>query len=165
MLWTLHVGWRQEKDEHSYCLRKTWKIREGYLWSWKKTTEFCNFIKNHVKLRQSRKKSNVSTLYPSLCNWVIFLTKLTGRVTYAVTSIILSCHIFLPDRLQQKYDNKRQNFHQSKIHSISCTVTQYTMGNKKIICLTSLTLAKCGIPSTLCWKIPNISGSIELFAL
>ena len=33
------------------------------------------------------------------------------------------------------------------------------------ICLTSLTRAKCGIPSTLCWKIPNISGSIELFAL
>ena len=33
------------------------------------------------------------------------------------------------------------------------------------ICLTSLTCTKCGIPSTLCWKIPNISGSIELFAL
>ena len=34
-----------------------------------------------------------------------------------------------------------------------------------IICLTSLTHAKCGVRSTLCWKIPNISGSIELFAL
>ena len=34
-----------------------------------------------------------------------------------------------------------------------------------LICLTSLTRAKCGIPSTLCWKIPNISGSIQLFAL
>ena len=33
------------------------------------------------------------------------------------------------------------------------------------ICLTSVTRAKCGIRSTLCWKIPNISGSIELFAL
>ena len=33
------------------------------------------------------------------------------------------------------------------------------------IYLTSLTRAKCGIPSTLCWKIPNISGSTELFAL
>ena len=33
------------------------------------------------------------------------------------------------------------------------------------ICLTSLTRAKCGIPSTWCWKILNISGSIELFAL
>ena len=32
-------------------------------------------------------------------------------------------------------------------------------------CLTSLTRAECGIPSTLCWKIPNISGSIEFFAL
>ena len=35
----------------------------------------------------------------------------------------------------------------------------------KYIRLTSLTRAKCGIPSTLCWKIPNISGSIQLFAL
>ena len=33
------------------------------------------------------------------------------------------------------------------------------------ICLTSVTLVKCGIRSTLCWKIRNISGSIELFAL
>ena len=33
------------------------------------------------------------------------------------------------------------------------------------ICLTSLTRAKCGTRSTLCWKIRNISGSIELFAL
>ena len=33
------------------------------------------------------------------------------------------------------------------------------------ICLTSLTRAKCGVRSTLCWKIPYISGSIELFAL
>ena len=36
---------------------------------------------------------------------------------------------------------------------------------KEHICLTSLTRAKCGVRSTLCWKIPNISGSIELFAL
>ena len=33
------------------------------------------------------------------------------------------------------------------------------------ICLTSLTRAKCGVRSTLCWKNPNISGSTELFAL
>ena len=33
------------------------------------------------------------------------------------------------------------------------------------ICLTSVTRAKCGIRSTLCWKIGNISGSTELFAL
>ena len=33
------------------------------------------------------------------------------------------------------------------------------------ICLTSLTRAKCGTRSTLCWKNPNISGSIKLFAL
>ena len=35
----------------------------------------------------------------------------------------------------------------------------------KYICLTSLTRAKCGTRSTLCWKNPNISGSIKLFAL
>ena len=33
------------------------------------------------------------------------------------------------------------------------------------ICLTSLTHAKCGTRSTLCWKVGNISGSTELFAL
>ena len=31
------------------------------------------------------------------------------------------------------------------------------------ICLTSLTHAKCGTRSTLCWKILNISTSTELF--
>ena len=36
---------------------------------------------------------------------------------------------------------------------------------RKCICLTSVTRAKCGVRSTLCWKIPNMSGSIELFAL
>ena len=33
------------------------------------------------------------------------------------------------------------------------------------ICLTSLTHAKCSTHSTLCLKVGNISGSIELFAL
>ena len=33
------------------------------------------------------------------------------------------------------------------------------------ICLTSLTHAKWGTCSTLCWKVGNISGSTELFAL
>ena len=33
------------------------------------------------------------------------------------------------------------------------------------ICLTSVTRVKCGIRSTLCWKIGNISGSTELFGL
>ena len=41
----------------------------------------------------------------------------------------------------------------------------YNDGLWENICLTSLTRAKCGVRSTLCWKIPNISGSIELFAL
>ena len=35
----------------------------------------------------------------------------------------------------------------------------------RCLCLTSVTLAKCGIRSTLCWKVGNISGSTELFAL
>ena len=39
-------------------------------------------------------------------------------------------------------------------------------GNQiEAICLTSLTRAKCGTRSTLCWKVGNISGSTELFAL
>ena len=33
----------------------------------------------------------------------------------------------------------------------------------KCICLTSLMHAKCGVPSTLCWKIGKISTSTELF--
>ena len=52
-------------------------------------------------------------------------------------------------------------------------VLKYIIANKgcdvqvsiTYICLTLLTRAKCGVRSTLCWKIPNISGSIELFAL
>ena len=34
-----------------------------------------------------------------------------------------------------------------------------------VICLTSVTRAKCGVCSTLCENIANISGSTELFAL
>ena len=37
--------------------------------------------------------------------------------------------------------------------------------SSKSICLTSVMRAKCGICSTLCWKLGNISGSTELFAL
>ena len=33
------------------------------------------------------------------------------------------------------------------------------------ICLTSVTRVKCGVCSTLCWKIGNVSGSTELFGL
>ena len=33
------------------------------------------------------------------------------------------------------------------------------------ICLTSVTRAKCGTRSTLCWKIRNISGSTEFFCI
>ena len=41
----------------------------------------------------------------------------------------------------------------------------YFMSNVEFTCLTSLTRAKCGTRSTLCWKVGNISGSTELFAL
>ena len=47
---------------------------------------------------------------------------------------------------------------------ISFCTTQETYTDTKI-CLTSLTRAKCGTRSTLCWKIPNISGSTKLFGL
>ena len=36
---------------------------------------------------------------------------------------------------------------------------------REVICLTSLTCAKCGTRSTLYWKILNISDSTELFTL
>ena len=48
-------------------------------------------------------------------------------------------------------------------HSIA-EVSKYSIMSK-YRCLTSVTHAKCGICSTLCWKIGNISGSTELFAL
>ena len=50
---------------------------------------------------------------------------------------------------------------------LDCSVKTIVINLERynFICLTSLTCAKCGVRSTLCWKIPNISGSIELFAL
>ena len=49
--------------------------------------------------------------------------------------------------------------HVEKVESGVCGLcTQYR-------CLISLTCVKCGVRSTLCWKIGNISGSTELFAL
>ena len=33
------------------------------------------------------------------------------------------------------------------------------------ICLTSVTRVKCGVCSTLCWKIANISRSTDIFGL
>ena len=38
-----------------------------------------------------------------------------------------------------------------------------TLQNVHEICLTSPMRAKCGVPSTLCWKIGKISTSTELF--
>ena len=42
-------------------------------------------------------------------------------------------------------------------------ITFETKSKITMICLTSLTRAKCGVPSTLCWKIGKISTSTELF--
>ena len=49
--------------------------------------------------------------------------------------------------------------------NFSFRISISTSGASKNICLTSLTRAKCGTRSTLCWTIRNIFGSIELFAL
>ena len=35
----------------------------------------------------------------------------------------------------------------------------YKIFSKLYICLTSVTRVKCGVRSTLCWKVGNISGS------
>ena len=50
---------------------------------------------------------------------------------------------------------------------LDIVLNRFLMRSMKLknICLTSLTRAKCGVRSTLCWKNLNISGSIELFAL
>ena len=40
-----------------------------------------------------------------------------------------------------------------------------TIFTLKMICTFSVTCVKCGIRSTFCWKISNISGSTELFGL
>ena len=48
---------------------------------------------------------------------------------------------------------------------LGCIVVIKNRKQRKYICLTSLTRAKCGTRSTLCWKVGNISGSTELFAL
>ena len=48
------------------------------------------------------------------------------------------------------------------------TVKKIQLNNRNIlgrICAISVTRVKCGIRSTLCWKIRNISHSTELFGL
>ena len=48
-----------------------------------------------------------------------------------------------------------------------CKIVKYYVKNitRQYIYLTSVTRVKCGVRSTLCWKIGNISGSTELFGL
>ena len=48
---------------------------------------------------------------------------------------------------------------------VCCLICIHTSNCTKYICLTSVTRVKCGVCSTLCWKIGNISGSTELFGL
>ena len=45
------------------------------------------------------------------------------------------------------------------VHKLRVKITWH------LICFILLTHAKCGTRSTLCWKVGNISGSTELFAL
>ena len=75
-----------------------------------------------------------------------------------------SCFILVLD-----YSEFGNNEHLALTQRFLCI--KITDGNSKKfvynehICLTSVTRAKCGIRSTLCWKIGNISGSTELFTL
>ena len=49
--------------------------------------------------------------------------------------------------------------------NLAISKTNVYLKTQKNMSLTSLTRAKCGTRSTLCWKILNISDSTELFAL
>ena len=52
----------------------------------------------------------------------------------------------------------------SKPHNgVTVSLVAHATHSPHNICLTSLTRAKCGVPSTLCWKIGKISTSTELF--
>ena len=52
-----------------------------------------------------------------------------------------------------------------KISKELCVQHCNEMGKVIQICLTSVTRVKCGIRSTLCWKIANISGFTDIFGL
>ena len=51
------------------------------------------------------------------------------------------------------------------VHYFTEHFCRYYNGFWLYICLTSDMRVKCGVRSTLCWKIVNISGSTELFGL
>ena len=68
---------------------------------------------------------------------------------------------FLLTRLNMKVSISVDHF---RVFTVCAKYTEYTKTYTKIrkekpyICLTSVTRAKCGIRSTLCWKVGNISG-------
>ena len=53
----------------------------------------------------------------------------------------------------------------SEIAGNYLTVIFWILFERKKICPNSVTRIKCGVRSTLCWKIGNISDSTELFGL
>ena len=67
--------------------------------------------------------------------------------------------------LQEWTDHISNKDPQGSQCTLQVSIINVGIRNNNYICLTSLTHAKCGVRSTLCWKILNISGSIELFAL
>ena len=80
-----------------------------------------------------------------LSAYVHVIHTLSGHMCIMRTLFAVVLDIFLPNR--------------------QCRCHPYVISSTLYICLTLLTCAKCGVRSTLCWKILNISGSIELFAL
>ena len=67
-------------------------------------------------------------------------------------------YIYLANLYYEDQSSKEINF-QWRYQPFT-KMTSWSSRKFQPICLTSLTRAKCGTRSTLCWKNPNISGSI-----
>ena len=103
------------------------------------------------------------------------LTHLTKKdIEFKWTSECENCFQVLKEFLQQapilRYPDPPSQLHALHrcIKIRICRHTDTTQQQHRPphhICLTSLTCAKCGTRSALCWKVGNISGSTELFAL
>ena len=52
-----------------------------------------------------------------------------------------------------------KEFHGTSVQLQNLNFVQMLQRNHFHICLTSVTHVKCGVRSTLCWKVGNISGS------
>ena len=83
-----------------------------------------------------------------------FVRLICGRMTYSQVGMESLITIYI-------YIIKCVNIYRILILNISW---QYKVF-KYYICLTSVMHVKCGVRSTLCWKIANISGSTKLFGL